>query len=162
MQYLILSRVIEKTGIYATELMKFVLTKIDEKFDLAKNFHTFEAWSDKAPQFANRRVLMCVAYHVMDHKFRKTAYQFGCEEHFKSVIDAEFGVTETIRNSIQNTVTEAEEVFSFLLEPNILNNSLHKTQLNEHRLQRSTTTGTQRQRSSVAGNQPQSLPGCHQ
>lgn len=106
----ILSRVIERTAVMATTMMEEVLRRLDEEWHLKDAFDAIDFWSDGAKQFKCRRVLAAVGWKVLEkYGMRRTSYHYGCEEHFKSLIDGMFGVLSNVRATISKTTCEVEE-----------------------------------------------------
>eukprot|EP00974_Lingulodinium_polyedra_P017549 1702131-Lingulodinium_polyedra.AAC.1 len=59
---IILSRVTERTSIYACYIMRHVLKTLQEQWNIEANFNSMEVWSDGAPQFKSRRTLAEVGW----------------------------------------------------------------------------------------------------
>ena len=122
---LVLSRVTERASIYAGAIMKYILNQLDAQWLLTTSFDSFEVWSDVAPQFKSRRTLCEVAYMSLDrYQWRRATYQYGCEEHFKSVVDSTFGILDGIRGTLEKTTCEVEEVVEAYQEYFIENEDL--------------------------------------
>ena len=108
---LVLSRVTERTSIYAGAIMKYILNLLDAQWQLTTSFDSFEVWSDGAPQFRSRRTLCEVACMSLDrYQWRRATYHYGCEEHFKSVVGSTFGILDNIRGTLEKATREVDEV----------------------------------------------------
>ena len=110
--FVYLSRVWEKTALYAISILEDLLGRhrMDE-------WEGISLWMDCGPQFRNRILLGYVGYDLLDkyRNLRKTQLHFGAEQHFKSWPDGRFREFSHARKIVPKGVLlcEVEELSEY-------------------------------------------------
>jgi len=105
----VLSRVMEKSANYTLAALWMIF---EARPDLASYKHIV-IWADGGSNMKCSQVIATVSFDMLSaYGWKSTRFEYGCPKHFKSSIDAHFGVLSYIRRSaaMKEMLSEVDDI----------------------------------------------------